>query len=77
MFYIQPCWLLKLRRTKYPKVRLKGNKDILFELAYNALTQWISENGYTPTRLAYEFYLNSPCDTPESELLTRITFPVK
>ncbi|WP_347490958.1 GyrI-like domain-containing protein [Desulfoscipio sp. XC116] len=47
------------------------------ESAYNALTQWIKENGYTPTWTAYEFYLNSPCETSENELLTRITMPVK
>jgi effector-binding domain-containing protein len=47
------------------------------EAAYNDLTQWMQENGHIPVGTAYEFYLNSPEDTPESELLTRIMFPLK
>lgn len=46
------------------------------EPAYNALMQWIKENGYTPTGVAYEFYLNDPSRTPETELQTRIAFPL-
>ncbi|MDH7578975.1 MAG: GyrI-like domain-containing protein [Bacillota bacterium] len=44
---------------------------------YNAMMQWIKENGYTPTGVAYEFYYNSPADVPESELLTKVVFPLK
>lgn len=44
---------------------------------YEALTKWIAENGYTPTGVAYEFYYNSPDEVPESELLTKIEFPLK
>jgi len=44
--------------------------------AYEALTQWMVGNGYTPTGVAYEFYLNDPAGTPENELLTRIVFPL-
>lgn len=47
------------------------------EPVYNAMAQWINENGYTPTGVAYEFYYNSPMDVPESELLTKIVFPLK
>lgn len=47
------------------------------EPVYNALTQWMGENGHTPTGVVYEFYYNSPMDVPESELLTKIVFPVK
>lgn len=47
------------------------------EPVYNAMMQWIDENGYTPTGVAYEFYYNSPMDVPESELLTKIVFPLK
>lgn len=47
------------------------------EPAYNALMQWVAKNGYTATGAAYEFYLNEPCKTPESELLTRIVFPLR
>lgn len=47
------------------------------EPVYNAMLQWIKENGYTPTGVAYEFYYNSSADVPESELLTRVVFPLK
>jgi effector-binding domain-containing protein len=43
---------------------------------YNAMMQWMQENGHTPTGTAYEFYYNSPEEVPESELLTRIVFPL-
>lgn len=47
------------------------------EPAYNAMMKWIQENNLTPTGTAYEFYLNSPLEVPESELLTKIVFPLK
>lgn len=47
------------------------------EPVYNAMYQWITEKGFTPTGVSYEFYYNSPLEVPESELLTRIVFPVK
>lgn len=47
------------------------------EQVYNAMMQWINENSYTPTGVSYEFYYNSPMDVPESELLTKIVFPLK
>lgn len=47
------------------------------DTAYNAITQWINENGHTPTGVSYEFYYNSPMEVPESELLTKIVFPLK
>ena len=47
------------------------------ELVYNAMMQWIERNGHTPTGTAYEFYYNSPEEVPESELLTKIVFPLK
>lgn len=47
------------------------------EPVYNAMTQWINENGYEPTGIAYEFYYNSPLEVPESELLTKVVFPLK
>jgi len=39
--------------------------------------QWISEIGHTPTGVAYEFYYNAPGEVPESELLTKIVFPLE
>jgi len=47
------------------------------EPAYNELTQWIQQNGYEPTGVAYEFYLNDPSETPPEELKTQIMFPLK
>ncbi|WZL71961.1 GyrI-like domain-containing protein [Clostridiaceae bacterium 35-E11] len=47
------------------------------EPAYDALMQWAAENGHTPTGISYEFYLNDPRETPENQLQTRITFPLK
>lgn len=47
------------------------------EAPYNEMTKWVKENEYTATGVAYEFYYNSPMDVPESELLTKIVFPLK
>lgn len=47
------------------------------EAPYNEMMQWIKENEYTATGVAYEFYYNSPMDVPENELLTKIVFPLK
>ncbi len=45
--------------------------------AYNAMMKCVEENGYMPTGVSYEFYFNSPDEVPESELLTKIMFPLK
>ena len=45
--------------------------------AYEALSEWIAESGYTVAGAAYEFYLNDPGQTPPQELQTRIAFPVR
>lgn len=47
------------------------------EPVYNAITQWMNERGHVPTGVCYEFYYNSPMDVPESELLTKIVFPLQ
>jgi len=44
---------------------------------YEAMNKWMSEKGYEPTGIVYEFYYNSPMEVPESELLTKIVFPLK
>lgn len=44
--------------------------------AYQAIQDWIAAHGHTPVGPVYECYLNSPEEVPESELLTRIVFPV-
>lgn len=45
-------------------------------MAYDALTKFVQEQGFEPTGIAYEHYLNGP-ETPPAELKTRIVFPVK
>ena len=44
---------------------------------YAAMNGWMSDNGYVPTGVVYEFYYNSPEEVPESELLTKIEFLLK
>ena len=47
------------------------------EPAYNALIEFIAQNKYESTGVAYEIYLNDPAETPEEELQTQIVFPLK
>lgn len=44
--------------------------------AYTALTKFVQDQGFEPTGVAYEHYLNGP-ETPPAELKTRIIFPLK
>jgi effector-binding domain-containing protein len=41
---------------------------------YDAMNEWLTENGQKPSGIVYEFYLNSPLEVPESELLTKVVF---
>jgi effector-binding domain-containing protein len=41
------------------------------------MQKWMTENGHQPTGIVYEFYLNSPMEVSEDELLTRVVFPLK
>lgn len=47
--------------------------------AYDALYgQWLPASGEVPSDLpSYEVYLNSPMDTPQDQLLTEITVPLR
>ena len=47
------------------------------EPAYNALSQWIKDNGYEATGVACEMYLNDPDQTPPQELRTQIALFLK
>ena len=47
------------------------------EPAYNILTKWVDDNGYEPSGIAYEFYLNDPNKTPPNKLQTKIQFLLK
>jgi len=44
---------------------------------YEQLTLWISQKGYEPTGVVYEYYYNSPQEIPECELLTKVEFLLK
>lgn len=44
--------------------------------SFNTVIQWMDENGYISTGVIYEFYYHSPVKLPESELITKIVFPV-
>ena len=43
---------------------------------YGAMAKWMQDNGHAPAGVAYELYYNSPVEVPESELLTKIVFPL-
>lgn len=45
--------------------------------AYEALTEFVKEQGFEPSGVAYEFYLNDPGETPQEKLKTQIVFPLK
>ena len=61
---------------KQASVVYKGAYTEMKEV-YEGLTGWIESNGHIPTGVVYEFYINSPMEVPESELLTKIVFLVK
>ena len=50
-------------------------KDL--ETAYCALMDYAKENSLESTGVYYDYYLNDPTDTPESELLTQVVYPIK
>jgi len=47
------------------------------EPVYNALSQWIKDNGYEATGVVCEMYLNDPAQTPPQELQTQIALFLK
>ncbi|HCC35617.1 MAG TPA: AraC family transcriptional regulator [Ruminococcaceae bacterium] len=47
------------------------------DAAYNALMDYAKDNSLELTGVYYDYYINDPDNTPESELLTQIVFPVK
>jgi effector-binding domain-containing protein len=50
-------------------------KDI--EQTYAPMMQYLAENKLESTGVYYDYYLSNPADTPESELLTKVVFPLK
>jgi effector-binding domain-containing protein len=43
---------------------------------YEGLLQWLQERQLTASGISYEFYFNSPMDTPPQDLQTQILLPV-
>jgi len=50
-------------------------KDI--EKTYAPMMEYLAANNLESTGVYYDYYLNDPSDTPESELLTKVVFPIK
>ena len=50
-------------------------KDV--EVVYMALMGYMAENNLESTGIYYDYYISDPADTPESELLTQVVFPIK
>ena len=50
-------------------------KDI--DSLYVEMMQYLADNSLESTGVYYDFYINDPADTPESELLTKVVFPIK
>ena len=50
-------------------------KDL--EITYCALMDYAKENSIGITNDCYDYYINNPADTSESELLTQVVFPIK
>jgi effector-binding domain-containing protein len=70
-FYMSQSYEGKAIATMY-----KGAyKDI--EVAYVALMDYAKENVLEMTGVYYDYYISNPAETPESELLTQVVFPIK
>jgi len=54
----------------------KGSYNDL-ETTYYAIMDYAKENSLESTGIYYDYYLNDPDETPESELLTQVLFPIK
>ena len=46
------------------------------EKVYGAIMEYAKENSLGSTGVYYDYYLNNPATTPESELLTQVVFPI-
>jgi effector-binding domain-containing protein len=61
---------------KYVTTVHRGSYDTMVP-AYNALNEWIKDNGYEATGIAYEYYLNDPSADPSIVAETEVRLPVK
>jgi len=46
------------------------------DTTYTALMDYVKDNSLELTGVYYDYYISNPADTPESELLTQIVFPI-
>lgn len=53
-----------------------GPYDKLAE-TYQRMMEWMNANGHQYAGYMWEEYLNSPSDTPENKLMTRLIMPIK
>ena len=70
----------EIQASEFPGGRLAsvmhvGPYDALTS-AYNALAQWVKEQGLEPTGVSYELYYDPP-ETPPQDIRTEIIFPLK
>ncbi|MDR0469428.1 MAG: GyrI-like domain-containing protein [Peptococcaceae bacterium] len=56
-------------------VHIGAYKDI--EVVYVALMDYLAANKLESTGVYYDYYISDPANTPESELRTKVVFPVK
>lgn len=61
---------------KYVSTIHRGAYDSV-KYAYDALGAWAKDNGFEPTGVAYEYYLNDPSENPSVVPETEVRFPVK
>ncbi|MFX4262802.1 GyrI-like domain-containing protein [Pelotomaculum propionicicum] len=61
---------------KYVSCMYKGPYGMM-EKTYVEIFRWMEEKGLEPAGAYYEYYYNAPNEVPDSELLTRISIPVK
>ena len=47
------------------------------EKTYGPMMQYLAENKLESTYVFYDYYISDPASTPESELLTKVVFPIK
>ena len=47
------------------------------EKTYGPMMQYLAENNLKSTGIFYDYYISDPANTPESELLTKVVFPIE
>jgi effector-binding domain-containing protein len=67
---------ITLRYIPAGKKAIGFHKGAYSELVtmFERLTRFITEKGYNPSGVVYEYYYNSPEEVPETELLTKAEF---